>query len=58
MRMFIMIMAFTMCSCATKPPQSACPDVPSIGDQETLKDYTLHVINMYKECQTLQKEKS
>lgn len=49
-RMFVIVMAFALGSCAHSQPPS-CPDVPSVGDQETLKDYTLHVINMYKECQ-------
>jgi hypothetical protein len=52
-RLFIVIFAFALSSCAThsKAPIPNCPDVPEIGDQETLHDYTLHIIGLYKECQ-------
>jgi hypothetical protein len=53
MRVFIMAMAFAMCSCATQQPQPVhnCPDLPKIGEQQTLKDYVLLVVGLYQECQ-------
>lgn len=47
MRMFIMVIAFSLSSCATR---ATCPPLPQMGDQETLKDYTVKVIDMYNEC--------
>jgi len=53
MRMFIMIMAFAMNSCATAPPIQVhkCPELPQIGDQETMRDYVLRIISLYRECE-------
>jgi len=56
MRLVIAIFTLLLASCATR--SSGCPDVPSMGDQETLKDYTVHIISMYKECQKIKIDKT
>ncbi len=52
MRVFIMTMAFAMSSCATAPPapEAKCPELPQITEQQTLKDYVLNLVHLYKEC--------
>jgi hypothetical protein len=47
----VILLCLSMCACATKP--AGCPNLPNINDEETLKDYTVHVIQMYKECQAV-----
>lgn len=53
-RTFVIVTAFGLSSCAHNVPQSEqCPVLPSMATTETLKDYTLHIIDLYDECSKL-----
>ena len=36
--------------CATTDQHRDCPPLPTIGENELLKDYTLKVVQMYNTC--------
>lgn len=33
-----------------KPPPTLCPPLPTIGDNELLKDYVIKVVTIYNGC--------
>ena len=49
MRLFVVIMACAVSSCAT-PHKPNCPPLPLMQQAQTLKDYTLQIITLYDEC--------
>jgi uncharacterized protein YceK len=49
MRIFILAVAVVVSGCATVHHRE-CPPLPTIGDNELLKDYTLKVVQMYNAC--------
>lgn len=54
MRIFIMVVAFSLSSCAVdKPMYSTCAPIPQMGASEQLKDYTLRIIDLYGQCARL-----
>lgn len=52
MRMFVIVVAFAMSSCAANVPKpvDACPALPQMSSDETLIHYTQHIIDMYDAC--------
>ena len=52
-KVFLALTVMLLLTSCAHAPKVGCPDVPSIGDQEALKDYTVHLIAMYKECQAI-----
>ncbi len=45
----LLVLALLLVSCASSNP-NLCPDVPQMSDRETIKDYTVRLINQYKTC--------
>lgn len=49
MKYISLILVFLLEACAHQPAK-LCPPLPQIGQDQSIKDYTVHLVEMYNTC--------